>query len=283
MSTTSKLLRKYTPMLAYNGKWTHEHLRPNEAYIISNKWDGQRMMCRGDQLISRGSRQVNNIYIRQMFEFMEHSGLDGELIIPALTGAEISGVCRSKEDPRGAQAWWLVFDDFTTPALPYNMRLDGLLKRTYKSSRIRITQQHNYEAENSAHFEELEQELNTYAMPFEGYMLRRSSSTYKHGRATLREASLFKLTHDAFCEANIINIHPRKTQDGVILPEVGALVCTSDRFNARFSVGTGWSRAQGAAWWKHTKVLGQRIRIAYKECGSVDAPRQPRYAGGIQL
>lgn len=284
MSSTSKLLRKHSPMLAYNGDWSFTDLR-NEPYVISNKWDGQRALCRGGQLISRGSRQILNTHIRAMFEKLEHNGFDGEIIIPGCDGPTISGICRSKHDARGAQAWWLVFDDERDPRLPYGMRLAGLYERMDARGpriehRVQVTAQINY-SDDPKIFEELEQELATYNMPFEGYMLRRVNSGYKHGRATLKEASLFKLTHDAYCEANIMDIHPRTTQDGTVLPEVGAFECVSDQFKSRFNVGTGWTRAQGAHWWSNPMVLGQRIRIAYKACGSGDAPRQPRYAGGI--
>jgi len=284
MSSTSQLLRKHSPMLAYNEDWSFTDLR-NEPYVISNKWDGQRALCRGGQLISRGSRQILNTHIRAMFERLEHNGFDGEIIIPGCDGPTISGICRSKNDERGKQAWWLVFDDERAPGLPYGMRLAGLHDRIthdFTNIRIQVTAQINY-SDNPKIFEELEQELATYNMPFEGYMLRRLSSGYKHGRATLKESSLFKLTHDAYCEANILDMRPRTTIGGVVLQEVGALVCSSDQFKARFSVGTGWTRAQGAHWWSSAKLLGQRIRIAYKACGSGDAPRQPRYAGGIVL
>lgn len=273
-------------MLACNDEWDHSHLVGD--YVIQNKIDGIRAWgsddgCGGTLLATRKpGKYIHNIHTRRKFNHKSYRNLDGELVIPGYSFHDSSGIIRSHDDPRGADAVWMIFDSLSHPTLSYAER-HIKLQAIGNLAGIHIMAAPLYTANNpELYLACLEAEMAKYNLPFEGYILRQLDSRYKIGRATRKEASLFKLVADTRGVAQFRRFIPRLSQESSIpLAEVGAIECNYNGVTLR--VSGNFSRAKAEYWWRNRAEIQPEteIHFRYKHEGTLFLPRQAVYISGL--
>lgn len=278
--------KTYPVMLAYNGDdWTDEDLRKDTTYLISNKINGIRAwgsVVQGKLALATRTphKYIVNRFAQERFCELKYSlaGYDGELIIPGCTFHETSGILRSKNDTRGTEAIWCLFD-YIEPGLPYSNRFRP---GTSMISGTHLLKQWIYHAPGYERALEAERDLlNT---PFEGYMVRDANANYKFGRTTKKEASLFKLVATVEDVAEIVGMSARISEEtGKPLDTLGSITCERVSDGMLFSIGTGFTQDQARRWWRDNlvRLQGTRITFKYKPAMTQDKPAQPVYVSGL--
>ena len=275
-------------MLACNKSWTHEDLKG--FYCIQNKIDGVRVWGKrgdnGETLLAtrKHGKYIQNKFTREKFCIPAYLNLDGEMVIPGKSFHDTSGILRSRNDPRGADAVWMVFDYVDTRGtMSYIQRRDLLMNCAAHLTGINlVSAPFYYKDAPELHLGYLQAEMDKYQLPFEGYILRQIEGTYKCGRATVKEATLFKLVADTHDSGTCVGMLQRESQDACIpLQEVGALIV--DFRGARIKIGSGFSRAQAEHWWKNRDdiVYFKTVHFKYKKEGTLRLPRQAIYVSGL--
>lgn len=285
-----KLTTPSPVMLAYNGTWTPDDLRKNTHYYRSNKVDGVRAW---DRLGSDGryflatrtpNKFIENKHTQAKFNDARLANLDGELIIPGCDFHETSGILRSYNDPRGSNAVWCIFD-VIIPDLSYDERRQYMAIRACAwPAGVYLLQQHRIDAQSEECIDEwLAFERGVLRTPFEGYIIRSGSAKYKFGRATRKEASLFKVVNFNFSYATVLGfVQRREVHSDKLLPLVGAIRCAWK--DTEFLLGTGWSTHQAEVWWEQRDELVNRtIEFKYKLAGMQELPRQAVYISGLPI
>lgn len=278
-------LTKSPVMLACNTAWSLSDLRFSETgYLISNKIDGVRAWGKTDSngLVSLATRTphkyIENRHTQSKFSHTSLANLDGELVIPGCDFHTTSGILRSKHDARGADSVWCLFDRLDNRVYYARRPITSLHKD------VRVLAQVAYEINGSFRTDTLATELVELGIPFEGYIIRAGYGYYKFGRATRKEATLFKLVEWAYGEAIVWLFEPRISNESTIpLDMVGSITCydSSNRVIC-FNVGSGFSHQQAKEWWKNRSSLTSSvITYKYKLSGIKYAPRQPIYVSGL--
>ena len=213
---------------------------------------------------------------------MAYAGIDGELVIPGYSFHDSSGILRSHNDPRGADAVWMMFDYIGLPSATWAERHQVLARKQCLLG-VHLMACPLYTPDTpELYLPCLEAEMEKYQLPFEGYILRQFDGRYKFGRATRNEATLFKLVANTTDVAKFKRFAPRISQDySVPLPEVGAIIC--DYHGMEIKIGSGFSRPRAKYWWdkRNELVVDTTIVFKYKAEGTLNSPRQPIYHGGL--
>lgn len=284
-----KSFREPSPvMLACNKDWTHEDLKG--SYCIQNKIDGVRVWGKpgdsGETLLAtrKHGKYIQNKFTREKFCIPAYLNLDGEMVIPGKSFHDTSGILRSHNDPRGADAVWMVFDYVDKRGtMSYMQRRNLLMNCAAHLTGVNLVVAPLYcKDAPELHLEYLQAEMDRYQLPFEGYILRQLEGKYKCGRATVKEATLFKLVANETASALCVGMLQRESQDKCApLEEVGALIC--DYGGRLIRIGSGFSRAQAEYWWINRATLTHNKSIAfkYKKEGTLHLPRQPIYVSGL--
>jgi len=196
---------------------------------------------------------------------------------------------------------FMVFDDameeFSTT--PYHSRYENLKKRithhTIPSDRIVVVEQHKVANPN----ELTEFEKHYVTSGFEGVMVRSLNGLYKHGRATNREANIFKLKRFTDSEAEIIgfeelfkNMNDKQVNElgnsfrsshkdnMMAMDTLGALVVRDIKTGVEFNVGSGYTQeVRDEIWANRDKYLGKLAKYKHFEVGVKDKPRFPVFIG----
>ena len=289
------------PMLA--GKAPEDLERLRYPLLASAKLDGIRCLISNGQAVTRTLKPIPNHYIRSILSQPEFNGLDGEIIIGSASDPNCmqhtsSGVMSYDGEPDFA---FYVFDkwnrtvDFET--------IQWSLASQY-SAPFLIAHPHvtigNYKQLESFEEEVLE-------AGYEGLILRDPRGPYKFNRSTTREGWMLKLKRFDQNEAVIIGFEElfhndneptldergytkRATRQDFLSPGgmLGAFFCKmlhpetkQPLEGSAFSVGSGFTTAQRAQYWKNREDLFGRI-ITFKHFakqGVLHAPRHPIFIG----
>ncbi len=175
--------------------------------LVSPKYDGIRALRVEDQLLSRKLKTIPNLFTQKVLKNVP-TGTDGELIVGDPTKNPFprtsSAIRRIKGEP---DVRYFVFDNFLSPALPYNVRATALLDDAIRShDRVIVVPQ--ILVAGPADLLRLEQEL--VGMGYEGVMLRDPEGPYKYGRSTVNEGWLLKLKRFKDAEAIVISAYERE-------------------------------------------------------------------------
>jgi DNA ligase-1 len=254
--------------------------------LASAKLDGVRAIVRGGCVLSRTLKPIPNHWVQEQFHHLE--GHDGELIVGSPTAKDVyrqtvSGVMTEAGKP---PVVFSCFDIFTSPHLPYRVRLRD------------INPVHVIESQLVKSLEELlavEEQL--LKVGYEGVILRDPGGAYKFGRSTINEHGMVKLKRFTDDEAYLIGMeelcsnqneakinalgHTERSshkENQVPMGTMGALIC--QWLGKEFRIGTGFTAAERQVMWDQREALvGKIVKFKFLQVGMKDLPRHPVFLG----
>jgi DNA ligase-1 len=266
--------------------------------LASPKLDGIRCLIIDGKPVSRNLKAIPNQYVQDYLGCLKLPPLDGELIVGDPKAKDCyrktnSGVMSRDGEPNFT--FW-VFDMWDADAM-FVDRL-GMVRDDLKAlgnKRIRIVP--HLKIDNEAKL--LEFESNHLIAGYEGVMGRSIDGLYKHGRATMREGSLWKLKRFSDGEARIVGFDEQMhnanelTRDNlgrakrsshkenkVAKGTLGALKVVDVFSGVDFDIGTGFTDAdRDEIWANREDWVGTVVKYKSMKVGVKDRPRHPVYLG----
>jgi len=271
-------------------------LLENGPLIGSPKYDGFRGFIDPENgtLLSNARKPYGNKFVQSEMSKKCYSGLDGEFIVGDPTDPEVfknssSALRRQSGEP---EFTFYVFDSMLDPTMPYEQRMSALEAYAYLPY---------IEVVPSVYLETLEDvieyETEMLMLGYEGIMLRDPQGVYKFGRATMKEANIFKRKPFADCEAVIVAVNEMmenqnekvvnemgrskrsSCQDGKVGKDtLGSFTLKSPLWENEFNCGTMLGvtlEDRFDMWAEKESLIGQTVTLKYQSYGSVDAPRIP--------
>lgn len=258
--------------------------------MVSPKLDGLRCIIRGGKVLSRNLKPFRNRHVQTVLAGPALEGLDGELIVGEPTGGHVlnrtqSGIMSAEGAP---EFTFHVFDNIGVHYAPFQSRyrsLAGFYHPQVKVVPHRII-------ENVAGLLSFEQD--TLAEGYEGVMVRGISATYKFGRATAGEHSLFKFKRFRDGEAIVTAVDEGVTNTNDLVRDnlgrakrsahsdklepagrVGTIIATELATGQSLRVSPGkMNHDMRQFYWEHQdKIVGRIITIKWFDYGVLDAPR----------
>lgn len=245
----------------------------------SPKLDGVRALVRGGRLVSRALKPIPNSFVSSRFSLREYNGLDGELILGSPTAPDVYRVTQKALSAHGGEpdVTFYCFDVWDEPKLPYHERQQILVARCKDLPHVFcLTGRHIPHEPELLLYEE-----STLNQGYEGLILRSPGGLYKHGRATLREATMMKLKRFTDSEAEVLGIAEEMhngneaTTDKLGRTErsshqagltgkarMGKLACLDRKYfpDAPFGCGTGFTAKEREEIWR--RRTGERVQLA---------------------
>jgi DNA ligase-1 len=289
-------MREIKPMLA-----AQELLGPTTCKLpawFSLKYDGIRCLIVNGEPRTRALKPVPNYHIDKMLrQYAAKYPLDGELFVLGENGRPdfrktTSAVMSEHGEPDfrfGVFDWVPLLSDVT-----YRERYDALKRACDRLpsfvqlvDQVELHQPHEVE----------KMYLDALQDGYEGLIGRDPESFYKHGRATIREGSMFKIKPRADDEAEIVevvqqmhNTNAAKKNElgrtkrssakaGKVPMEMAGALRVQWR-GMTFEVGTGFTDAEKKDLWeRRNKIIGKKIVFSYQLGSTYDAPRSASFKG----
>lgn len=270
----------------------------------SFKFDGYRSVGVDGGMKSNSLKDIRNMFIQACMRGDEVNGLDGELIVGPPNAPDVynksSPVMKFETEP---DFKFYVFDDFTRPNDPYEVRLTTLRRRVREFNESRPTEGRAVVVDQVLlnNLEELYAfEQRALIEGYEGVMLRRPDGKYKFGRSTAKEGYLLKVKRFSHGEGVIVGFEERLHNDNEAFIDelgrtarstaaeglsgtgmMGALWLNDPKYAEPFKVGCGTMTHDEAKWaWDNRESLsGQVSRYRWFPHGTIDAPRHGMYDG----
>lgn len=299
------------------------------------KFDGFRCIMVNGTPMTRTLKPIRNVYVRNALESVfgtegyshrkqfvddpDHplSGLDGELI--ALDPENLSELKLHKtqsfiNSASGSPRFvYHVFDDFSKPSLPYEVRKQNT------NARLKRIRNHVSAAKLEDNPERLSKRIHDHvfqSVPYkiceriedilefeaeclewgaEGIMLKSLTEKYKFGRSTMKQFACVKVKRFTDSEARIIGFVEKMHNDNAAeLDERGYTKRTSHKENKRpantlgaieldwngieFQIGTGWDAETAKEIWDNRNTyFGAKVNFKYKEVGPNGKPLIPSF------
>lgn len=268
--------------------------------IASPKLDGVRAIISAEGVLSRSLKLIPNREVQAALEGLP-IGLDGELIAgdpcaPDAYRRTVSMVMSEDADITGLH--FFVFDiqtagPFSDRHSIYTEYVKGLVG--YDGAVVRVPQ---YPVNSLAELIALEDKW--IGEGFEGVILRKPDSPYKHGRSTRKEGYLLKLKRFQDSEAEVLGVtelmhngneakknalgHTERsshkaglTGSGVL----GTLRVKDVKTGVEFEIGTGFTAKERKDLWEIPLWQLQHKLVKYKffPVGVKDKPRHPVFLG----
>lgn len=266
---------------------------------ISPKLDGVRVTVQGGRLLSRTNKPIPNKYCQSLFVKSDLEGLDGELIVGSPTDKDVfqntmSGVMSVDGEP---DVHFFVFDVINSDRVFDDRYLAienaNALGHFDNHPRVRVVP--NTLIDN-------DDQLTTYqevwlAAGYEGVMIRKPGTTYKHGRSTLKEGKLLKLKSFCDAEAKVIGIEELMNNNNEAYYDetgaqkrstmaegltgagvLGAFVVEDVTTGTIFKVGSGYTADQRKAFYSQN-YIGKVLTYKHFPVGAKDKPRFPVFKG----
>lgn len=282
---------------------TKPMLAPNELVPLDQiprpvlgtpKKDGIRCLKLNGKALTRKFLPVPNDYIRSRIEAECPDNIDGEIMIAGRTFHELSGDVRRKEGR--PDFTFYVFDYVGRKDLPlnqpYSERMNELHTLLLPDFCVKLEPIYLRTLDDLIEFE-----AECLAGGDEGAMVRTPMSRYKCGRATIKEALIFKIKQFVDDEATILYAEEEQENQNEALKDafgrtkrsshqenkvgkstLGTLQC--EWRGVQFGIGTGWDDEAGAELWaKRDRLPGQKVTFKYQKHGTKDRPRCPVYKG----
>lgn len=261
----------------------------------SPKFDGFRGVHFGGQLVSNKLRPFNNLRSRTLFDGLDN--LDGELVMGSPTHPKVFSRTQSALNSvnKVSKLTWWVFDDFTYPKAPFEVRMQVAAERANKHPWCRVVPQKLITCREELIV--MEEEL--ILLGYEGVMLRSPDSPYKMGRATEKEGWAFKLKQFDTDTANIIGFEEAEANTNEATRDATGRLKRSKRASGMVGKGTLGSLIvaitsgpyQGVEtsvtglsdglkdyiWANRSKFMYKAIKFDWFPPGSVDKPRHPTF------
>lgn len=285
------------PMLAPTEPLRWEELDPTKSYAIQPKLDGIRCKFHRGVPYTRSGKLIPNrelakaltdCYLSSPYAGLD---LDGELLLWSpiehkyKTFNEIQSVVMSSRRMGmvNEQDWRYMVFDYDGPAT-FGMRYAALMRIIAEQhDRIQIVETWTSYVDG---LREKSVELNNAG--FEGSIIRRLDSPYKHGRVTCREGYLRKVVEWVRDEARVVsmielreNIDTSCKRQENMFPanKLGALVVEHPRFG-EFEIGTGFDAEQRQRYWREREdFLGKTLTFKYRPAHMKDKPCPAVFVG----
>lgn len=269
--------------------------------LVSPKLDGIRVVIKEGVVLSRSLKAIPNSSVQEVFGKYAFDNLDGEIIAGPPTAPNVFNRTTRfvmKADAR-EEEWALYAFDYIVPTTFANRYKDlgtfaNLMTRSTRNIPLRVVEQR--EVANASEAMALYQQYMEEG--YEGIMLRKPESPYKHGRSTLREAALIKYKAFLDDEAEVVGAVELMHNDNVATKDnlghtkrssakagkrganmLGTLVVRTPRF-AEFELGTGFTETERIDFWRDRALLiGKIVKFKYFEPGTIDKPRFPVFLG----
>lgn len=294
-------MSKFRPMLAPSKSVDPSALR--YPVLASPKYDGIRCVVRDGRVLSRALKPIPNVHIRGALEALgaRAEGLDGELMLPYPANFHaVSSACMTHDVEPPSNWFYVVFDCLigNDNEVPFSGRLE-VARRRIERGNFGVHVRHCEHVEINGPDELDAYEAQALEAGHEGVMLRAPDGPYKFGRATMREGYLYKLKRFTDGEAEIVAVlelqHNRneafkgelgqtkrrtikagKVDGGV----VGKLLVRDLKSGVEFKIGTGFSAAERALWWRiRDSMPGRIVRYRFQDHGIKDRPRIASFQG----
>ena len=250
-------------------------------------------VCKSREFIDLPSREVQR-------EFSDYTGLDGELMQGDPTDHDVYNRTQSyvmSFDKIGDINYY-VFDitDDDLADCPFEMRYDLMVDRveSFKNPKI-----HAIEHTLCNNLEQLlEYESEQLAEGYEGIMMRSPDGCYKHGRATWREATFYKLKRFADFEAKVVGFEEELKNTNILEVDALGYAKRSTAKAGMFPAGTlgkfivewegellkvgrgSFTRVEMQFIWDNkTAFAGKWLKCRHFPHGMKDKPRLPRAVG----
>ena len=260
----------------------------------STKLDGVRAIVDNGVVYSRTGKPIPNKEVQKRFS--NYHGLDGELIVGNPTDKNVykhtvSGVMTKESTPN---VIFNVFDIWDSKENYYSR--DKELFQYNNIPYINIVNQHLI-----TNMKELEEyELKVLSLGYEGVMIRKPDTLYKHGRSTVKGGELLKLKRFSdsegiikYClplmhnnnEATIdeLGYTSRSTcKDNKIADEMLGSFVVEDLKNPNmiFNIGSGFTKQERIDFWnKREELTGKIVTYKYFTVGMQNLPRFPIFKG----
>lgn len=268
------------------------------------KLDGYRCVGVDGKAKTNSLKDFRNKFVQFCLGgFSQLNGLDGELIVGPPNAPNVfntSTILMATDSQPNFK--FFVFDDFSRPDDPYEVRLTTLRRRAREfnevsdSSRVVVLEQRLIN--NAAELELFEQEA--LSLGYEGIMIRRPDGKYKFGRSTVKEGYLLKVKRFSHGEGTIVGFKERmhnendafenelghitrsSSLEGLVgAGMMGALELKHPDYDGTFFVGCGTMTHEESLWaWENRESLrGLVSRFKWFPHGTKDKPRHGMYAG----
>lgn len=268
--------------------------------VVQKKWDGERLIVRDGQFLSRSLKPITNLWLITQLQIALTGfivPLDGEIQVNG-NFADTSGFVR-KSDRQGDFIYHVF--DMPVEGRTYRERwnlLDMKLKRL-NHPRIKIVPY--IEVEN---MDDLMSLHSTYAADpaLDGTITRNLESFYKHGRATVKEGQAMKIKDFEDSEALIVGVYERmhntneaqtnelgrtfrsSAKEGLegtgMLAGYKVLWHEGTPQQVEFSVtATGTLDSRKRRWNKRFDLIGGLVKFQFQGVGNNGAPRFPTELG----
>ena len=281
------------PLKAPTESITNEQLTQlRYPFLGSPKIDGIRCLIIDGEPKTSSLKPQPNDYVRNYLADFKFNYLDGELVVgnPSDPNSfnNSTGPLRRKDGT--PDFTFLIFDYFAEPSKPYTERwIDHTI--VFNDIRVKILPQTLLHCPNDV----IAFESKCVDMGFEGAMIRSLDGVYKQGRATFREANIFKRKPLEDSEAVIIgftelqiNLNEQTTNELGLSKRsshqenkfgadtLGSFILLDLKwkqpFNCRGKISASLAKE---IWDNKEKYLGKKVTYKYQKHGSIDAPRQP--------
>lgn len=270
--------------------------------IASPKLDGIRCVVRGGVGYSRKLLPLPNRFIQATFALFADvlDGLDGEIIVGSPTSDVVfrtttSAVMSGSGEPAFK---FYVFDTQNEGHRPFRERISELRAKNLPDF-VEIVEQIEFDSVAAlAAYEE-----QCVVAGYEGIMVRCPDGPYKHGRSTVGQQILLKVKRFEDSEGEVVGMvqgyanqneaqrdalgHIKRStcKSGKVAKEtMGAIIIRDPAHGWEVPVGTGFTAAQRARYWKiwneNPELLkGRMMRYAFQPVGSGEMPRFPAFTG----
>lgn len=268
--------------------------------LASPKYDGIRCVIQAGRALARSLKPIPNAHLRRALEALGDAadGFDGELMLPyPATFHQVSSAVMSHDDEPPADWFYVVFDRVPSAGEGFASRIADVQRTIGRHSWPNVVACEHVWIEGPEALARYEAAM--LEAGHEGIMLRALEGPYKCGRSTLREGYLLKLKRFADGEAEIVGVlelqhnnneafvgelgqtKRRTLKDGKVDGGVmGKLAVRDLKTGVEFKIGTGFTAAQRASWWRCRDILiGRIVRYRHQEHGQRDKPRIASFQG----
>lgn len=261
-------------------------------FLASPKLDGIRCVVLDGQVLSRSLKPIRNKFIVKQLQGLPN--LDGELIVGSSTVGDVfnrttRGVMSAEGNP---SFQFHVFDTLHNLRAPFHERLAAVPIAEYVTP---VFHTEVRSLNDLSMYEDL-----VLGAGYEGVMLRGPQSTYKCGRATASENSLWKLKQFTDGELyvsevveGVVNNNPTfkdelgrtvrsKHQEGMVPNgQIGTIIGHDMKTGQRMEISPGrMPHSERIALWKNPDAIVEHI-VKYKcfNYGSILTPRFATFQG----
>jgi DNA ligase-1 len=231
-------------------------------WLVSPKIDGIRLTIQGGKALTRSLKLIPNEAVHAFLKrFPALEGLDGELMVNGVKLQTVASVFMSRSTKLPAQWYFGVFDALPKyTGEPFSSRYARAVAAVASVAAqtgahvVIVPQLQVRSSEDVIKFEE-----SALKMGFEGVVIRRAESPYKHGRSSLSEGALLKFKRFQDGEAEIVGFKVSKVSKDAL----GSFLCRDLTTNVVFEVGIGLTLKQRSDFWRDRETLLGSI-IKYK-------------------